>query len=452
MPILNKSNGSEPLNGIEYDCYASNKPVYKNQIYQLGCDVNHITTTNKDREIGSNLQFAIWCKLDDKRIFLLDYTQTRMTVSIDGRVLVVNEDVATRADTPFLNDSTTETIADSAYFLGVDNVCICKLSNTNPEVVVSLSKITFFYTRINDTAIGETDAIDMFEDGLGTHYGDMFSNGVDDEFVYITLDTDKGTLYVYKYQYNTEIYDFVALRLFNQVGFTGYELLRVIQLSNNDYYAVFSSVVNSITIISFYHISVDSEIKTQLVDKFTLDLEYSTLYCTYNEGYVTITGFPKGNTEKNIRVFVFFISKDANIVQVYHKFDTIAQDEAYTAVAGIMTYNDGLAYMVHKSSSTLSNTTKAGFNILSDPANPSYPTISLTSGNAILYKTAPPIICNNNVYFLYAWYVSRQTSVNCFAYFVDPITTSFYPYNNLYGLCQKDANMNSPTSILYPKP
>lgn len=71
-------------------------------------------------------------------------------------------------------------------------------------------------------------------------------------------------------------------------GLTGYKLLKVAQLDDNDYYAILTNVVNSQTKIYFYQVRVDTAVKTWLVDEFTLSKEFNTISCDYRNGYVTI--------------------------------------------------------------------------------------------------------------------------------------------------------------------
>lgn len=458
MPILNKPTVqmAEEMNGIKYDAYSYDRSVYKNNLYQLGCSINRTTNSDKVLLGAEGDSMPIWYKLDEDRVLLINLIQTRMTVQVNGKVIVVNQDETTRATTPFLHATPDDSVVlvDSAYFT-LYSSAICKLHNQDMDKVILKLKNVFFLIEIPNKGVGNqlecTVNWDIMET-LSMYYCELYGTDKDDEFIFFDFDEDSGSLSVHKYSI-TEDYNLITTIIGTNVltGLTPYKLLKVIKLDKNNYYVVFSSEVSSgsstVTNIQFYNVYVGVTVMANLVDGFTLDRKYSTISCSYNEGYVTILC---GYNNVNMIVFSYFISNLNNIDEVYHINRTITQANTFTGVQGIMLNNDGLFYVTYQAeASGIGAKNTIGMKIMGDKLK-AYTSASI-SGNPQYYQTSPPIICYNNVYFIYSM-VAGDMNIYCHAFFTEPVLKPFYLYNNLFGICEKSVSADKQTSILYPQP
>lgn len=448
MITLNRPvSGNKKTKGLVYEGIAG-KNISQNEMCQITCDVGHMSTTDNGIMIGNvNSQFPLWCKLSESRVLLLNFIQNGLTVEIYGKVMKVNEDETTRATKPFLHATGDDEVllVDNAFFSGVDSIAICKLSNKDREICIFKSKRTFFGVEIKGVGNQiELLFVNDINEDVSLYYGELFSNYTDNQFIYFDFDEDTATLNVYKYELFKDNNGVNLLFSGSLTGLTGYKLLKVAQLDDNDYYAILTNVVNSQTKIYFYQIRVDTAVKTWLVDEFTLSKEFNTLSCDYRNGYVTILC---GYNNISMRTYIYFISSKENIVELYHKNRKITQANVFNGVQGVMVLNNGLAYVTY--SSSLTNQTSLV--IMDNPNQPSFAATTLMN-KPVFYKVNQPIICQNNVYFIYTYSLGNTMNIACFAYFLKPAFIPFYPYNKQFGVCQKSAKYYQPTSLIYPKP
>lgn len=463
MPILNKPTiqMAEEMNGIEYDCYAYTKPLKKNQLYELSCDVDHITSTSSV-QIGLNDnqdKFLLWCKLDESRVLLLTFEQASMGFYVYGQVMVVNEDVATRKTTPFLyatEEDATE-LSQVVKFFSTDTTSICKVKHQGSEFVVFKSSNYFYLVEILDNGVGGTSIEPIvaypYEYDIQEYQGEIYPTSRADEFVFFYFNEKLGDLAIYQCEF-TEDYNLITTMANESVssGLIKHKLLKVAKLDDDDNYCViFSNTVldtstsTSLSGLAFYYLHIDvvkHTITSTLIDNIALTQQYTSLSCDYRDGYITVLGQLKAFNNTNLYTFIYFIQDSNNIVEMYHKNRIIKQSKEFTNMQGAMVCNNGLFYAVYNSSTGLAGSNVIGMQQM-DVTGKSLSSISMAN-KVMLYNANPPIIFNNNIYFLFGDIMSRYMNSCCYAFFIEPTAKPFLPYSNLFGISEENTPQYNP--------
>lgn len=464
MPILSKPvDNSSSINyeGLLFRGYAEDD-LKKYQMCQLACDINRVSNSSSSvspfytaRRGGIQAPITLWNKIDENRILFLTIENAGSYSEVKGTILLTSTD-------PNLPVTPTEDYEYSGLLKFInfitDAFCFCILSNKDKELFilkatytdsdVTKNKIyTCEITSANKIKHVTLDGAEISSSGLLNKQCFAFSNYIDNQFILVDYDETTGNMFTGQYEIDSTFEGITLLNSTTLTGFTGLKLLTICQLDNNDFYGVFSSVVASITIIHIYQIRIDSNTKSWKVDEFNLGREYPTLSCAYDNGYITILG---GYDNVSMRTFIYFINSKENIVEVYKKNRKITQPDVFDAVQGIMTLNNGLAYMTYSSTRAQHN---AGFVIMDNPNQPIKLVENITQLPNTFSAKSPPLTCNNNVYFLSVLTgASRTYQYQVFAFYNTPVITEFRPYNNQFGVCQTTANKNDATSLLYTSP
>lgn len=468
MPILNKPSSSNltPVisnyEGLLFHGYAQDD-LKKYQMCQLACDISRVSNssvnaspfyTTRIYEV-EEVPITLWGKIDENRILFFTIESILGYIYVSGTVLLTN----TNPDTP-VTPVTEYKYSNLVFYknLNKDAFCFCLLSNKDRELfimkctypksgIVQNTIHVWEITSANELEYLSLDEYSIPSPELVGKQCFAFSNYVDNQFILVEFDETTGNLFTGRYEIDLTSTNIKLLNSKILTGFTGYNLLRLIQLDDNDFYGVFSNVVNSITIIYIYHIKINETPTSWKVDEFNLGREYPTISCSYDEGYITVLC---GYDNVSMRAFIYFISERENIIEVYKKNRNMTQPNVFDAVQGIMTLNNGLAYMTYSSTLAKHN---AGFAIMDDSNNPVTFVDNITQLPNTFSAKSPPLICNNNVYFVSTLQGERRTYYyQVFSFFITPTIKEFRPYNNQFGVCQMTVNKNDETSLLYTSP
>lgn len=274
MPILNKptDNDSIPIivdyEGLLFHGYAEDN-LKKYQMCQLACDINRVSNSSSavspfyisEEYRMQTAPITLWSKIDENRILFLTI-EYGYTQEVKGTILLTSTD-------PNVPVTAVEDYRYSGILVfrnfNQDAFCFCMLSNKDKELLILKATYTDLgvienkiytceITSANKIQHSTLDGAEIPSSGLLNKQCFAFSNYVDNQFILVDYDETTGNMFTGQYEIDLTFENITLLDSKILTGFAGLKLLTICQLDNNDFYGVFSNIVNSITMIYIYQL------------------------------------------------------------------------------------------------------------------------------------------------------------------------------------------------------